>query len=77
MTAGTGQLERTVGTRTPWQDSHGRKKTTGQPEITGKNRWGRTPETRQLWQDSQPGQDIWDRTAGDEQPRQISLDWLA
>jgi hypothetical protein len=33
-TAGTGQLERTVGTGQLWQDSHGRKNTTGWQEKT-------------------------------------------
>jgi hypothetical protein len=43
--AGAGQLERTVVTGQPWQDSHERKETTGLQINTGLDSWDRTSET--------------------------------
>ncbi len=58
----TGQLERTVGRGQRWQNSHGRKDTTGLLEKTGHEIWDRTTKT------GQPRQDNQDRTTVAGQP---------
>jgi hypothetical protein len=52
-TGGTGQQERTIKTGQWWQDSHGRKDTTGRLEKTSQDSWDRKIKTAQPWQDSQ------------------------
>jgi hypothetical protein len=52
-TGGTDQLERTFKTGQWWQDSHGRKDTTGRLEKTSQDSRDRKIKTEQLWQDSQ------------------------